>query len=188
MRRFTTPSTLPRGEVWHELLASLHLSDSNLLPRRRGIDRRGTNSKPEINDSLMPVHWEGDLIESAEDKSSVAVLVERMSRAVLLAQMPGTSAESALAAVTTTLQSMVAPLRHTLICNQGREMARQRRADGDNQRALLLLQPAQPLVARHLREHQRTVVPVPTQGSRSVCSQEELDAIADNSTPHRVPR
>jgi len=54
----------------------------------------------------------------------VAVLVERMSRAVLLAKMPDATAASALAAFTTKLQSLVAPLRQTLTCDQGREMSR----------------------------------------------------------------
>ena len=51
---------------------------------------------PEINDRVMPGHWEGDFIKGAGNKSSVGVLVERTSRLVLLARMADATAESAL--------------------------------------------------------------------------------------------
>ncbi len=79
---------------------------------------------PEIEDRLMPGHWEGDLIKGAGNKSAVAVLIERMSRAVLLAKMPDSTAVSALQAFTTKLQSLVAPLRQSMADDQGREMSR----------------------------------------------------------------
>jgi IS30 family transposase len=41
---------------------------------------------PEVDDRVMPGHWEGDFIKGAGNKSSVGVLVERTSRLVLLAQ------------------------------------------------------------------------------------------------------
>jgi IS30 family transposase len=69
---------------------------------------------PEVNDRVMPGHWEGDLIKGAGNKSSVAVLVERTTRLVLLAKMPDATAESALAAFTAKLHSIAAPLRQTL--------------------------------------------------------------------------
>ncbi len=55
----------------------------------------------------------------------MAVLVVRMSRAVLLAKMPDSTAASALQAFTTKLQSMVAPLlRQSMTYDQGCEMSR----------------------------------------------------------------
>jgi len=79
---------------------------------------------PEVNDRLMPGHWEGDLIKGAGNRAAVGVLVERMSRAVLLVKMSDATATSALAAFTAKLQSLVAPLRQSLTYDQGREMAR----------------------------------------------------------------
>jgi IS30 family transposase len=57
--------------------------------------RRGC--PPEVDDRVMPGHWEGDFIKGAGNKSSVGVLVERSSRLVLLARMEDATAAAALA-------------------------------------------------------------------------------------------
>src|SRR5258705_4485108 len=75
------------------------------MSRKRGTDRRGQIPEmvsihvrpPEVNDRVMPGHWEGDFIKGAGNKSSVGVLVERTSRLVLLARMQDATAASALA-------------------------------------------------------------------------------------------
>lgn len=79
---------------------------------------------PEVSDRVMPGHWEGDLIKGAGNQSSVGVLVERTTRLVLLCKMANATAESALAAFTTKLNAVAAPLRQTLTYDQGKEMAR----------------------------------------------------------------
>jgi IS30 family transposase len=72
----------------------------------------------------MPGHWEGDFIKGAGNKSSVGVLVERTSRLVLLAKMDDTMAASALAGFSAKLNSIAAPMRHSLTYGQRKEMAR----------------------------------------------------------------
>ncbi|SAL08148.1 integrase catalytic subunit [Caballeronia arationis] len=75
------------------------------MSRTRGTDRRGQIPDmvsihvrpPEIEDRLLPGHWEGDFIKGAGNQSSVGVLVERTSRLVLLAKMDDATAASALA-------------------------------------------------------------------------------------------
>ena len=58
---------------------------------------------PEVEDRLVPGHWEGDLIKGARNQSSVGTLVERSSRLVLLARMTDATAEGALAGFTRAL-------------------------------------------------------------------------------------
>jgi IS30 family transposase len=121
-----------RGELRRELIACLRQGKGARMPCSRDADRRGQLPEivsihvrpPEVDDRVMPGHWEGDLIKGAGSKSSVGVLVERSSRLVLLARMESATAEAALAAFTVKLNSIAAPMRQTLTCDQGKEMAR----------------------------------------------------------------
>lgn len=79
---------------------------------------------PKVSDRVMPGHWGCDLIKGAGNKSSVALLVERTARLVLLVKMPDATAESALAALTAKLNAIAAPLSQILTCDQGEEMSR----------------------------------------------------------------
>lgn len=122
----------PRGELKKQLIALLRQGKSSRRPRSTGQDRRGQIPEmvsihvrpPEVNDRVMPGHWEGDLIKGAGNKSAVEVLVERSTRLVLLCKMPDASAESALAAFTAKLNLIAAPMRQSLTYDQGKEMAR----------------------------------------------------------------
>lgn len=102
---YTAIYALPRGELGRQLIACLRQGHGTRLPRSRGNDRRGQVPEmvsihvrpPEIEDRVMPGHWEGDSIKGAGNKSSVGVLLERSSRLVLLARMEDATAASALA-------------------------------------------------------------------------------------------
>ena len=128
---YTAIYAVPRGSLRKELVALLRQGRGARRPRTRGIDRRGTLQDllsihlrpPEIDDRVMPGHWEGDFIKGARNKSSVGVLVERTSRLVLLAKMTDATAASALAGFTAKLNSIAAPLRRSLTYDQGKEMA-----------------------------------------------------------------
>ena len=119
---YTAIYAYPKGELRKELIACLRQNRTKRMPRSRGQDRRGRIAEmvsihvrpPEVDDRIMPGHWEGDLIKGSGNKSAVAVLVERVSRAVMLAKMPDASAASALQAFTDKLQSLQEPLRQTL--------------------------------------------------------------------------
>jgi transposase, IS30 family len=77
----------PRGE--------LRRDHNTRMPHTRGLERRGQIPDmlsihvrpPEIEDRVMPGHWEGNFIKGAANQSSVGVLVKRSSRLVLLAKM-----------------------------------------------------------------------------------------------------
>ena len=129
---YDTIYAYPRGELRRQLIALLRQGKSTRRPRSAGQDRRGKIPDmvsihvrpPEIEDRLMPGHWEGDLIKGAGNQSAVGVLVERTTRLVLLCKMASSTAESALAAFSAKLNAVAAPLRKTLTYDQGREMAR----------------------------------------------------------------
>ena len=179
----------PKGELRRELIACLRQGRAKRMPRSRGTDRRGQIPDmlsihvrpPEIGDRLMPGHWEGDLIKGAGNKSAVAVLVERMSRAVLLAKMPDASAASALAAFTAKLQSLVAPLRQTMTYDQGREMSRHAELTAATGVRVYFCDPHSPWqrgTCENTNGLLRQYLPKGT--DLSIYSQEELNAIADS--------
>lgn len=72
-----------RGMLKKELIACLRQRNGKRRPRSRGKDRRGQlpdlvsihQRPPEIEDRLMPGHWEGDLIMGADNRSAVGTLV-----------------------------------------------------------------------------------------------------------------
>lgn len=114
-------------------------------------------------------------------RTYVGVLVERMSRAVLLVKMPDTTAASALVGFTAKLQSLVAPLRQTLTYDQGRETARHTELSAATGVRVYFCDSHSPwqrgacentngLLRQYLRKGT----------DLSVRSQEQLDAIADS--------
>ena len=88
---YTAIYAYPRGELRRQLISLLRQGKSTRRPRSAGQDRRGQIPDmvsihvrpPEVNDRVMPGHWEGDLIKGAGNKSAVGVLVERSTRLVL---------------------------------------------------------------------------------------------------------
>ncbi|KKJ93601.1 transcriptional regulator, partial [Stutzerimonas stutzeri] len=86
---------LPVGELRKELIICLRQSKTTRRPRSGGVDRRGQIPEmvsihvrpPEIEDRLMPGHWEGDLIKGKANASSVGTLVERTSGYLMLVKM-----------------------------------------------------------------------------------------------------
>ena len=129
---YTAIYAQPRGELRRQLIACLRHGHSTRMSRKRGTDRRGQIPDmvsihvrpPEVDDRVMPGHWEGDFIKGAGNQSSVGVLVERTSRLVLLAKMEDATAASALAGFTAKLNSIAAPLRQSFTYDQGKEMTR----------------------------------------------------------------
>ena len=51
---------------------------------------------PEIEDRLMPGHWEGDLIKGKANAPAVGTLVERTSGYLMLVKMHDATATSAV--------------------------------------------------------------------------------------------
>src|SRR5471030_2857483 len=112
----------PRGERKREMIACLRHHNQVRKPRSQGADRRGQIPDrqsihvrpPEVEDRLIPGHWEGDLIKGAGNRSSVGTLVERTSGFVVLAKMSSASAADALESFSKALEGIPEALRKTL--------------------------------------------------------------------------
>jgi len=120
----------PRGELKREMIACLRHHNQVRKPRSRGVDRRGQIMDmqsihirpPEVEDRLIPGHWEGDLIKGAGNRSSVGTLVERTTRFVVLAKMDNAGTQSVVDSFSSVLNRQPAAMRKTMTYDQGREM------------------------------------------------------------------
>ncbi|MEX3606194.1 MAG: IS30 family transposase [Burkholderia sp.] len=92
----------------------------------RGEDSRGSiyDRPAELDERIMPRHWEGDLIKGARNASSVATLVERTSLFVTLGKMENATADAAVTSFRMMLNRIDAQRRLSMTYGQGREMAR----------------------------------------------------------------
>jgi IS30 family transposase len=187
----------PVGELKRDLIKALRQAHNKRVPRSKGQDRRGQIPDmvsihvrpPEVNDRVMPGHWEGDLIKGANNRSAVGVLVERSTRLVLLAKMPDSTAESALAAFTVKLNQIAQPLRQTLTYDQGREMVRHRELARATNIRVYFCDPHSPWQRGSCENTNgllRQMLPKGT--DLSVHDQDALDAIADllNNRPRQT--
>ena len=185
---YTAIYAQPRGELRRQLVACLRQGRSTRMPRSRGNDRRGQIPEmvsihvrpPEVEDRVMPGHWEGDLIKGAANRSAVGVLVERSTRLVLLAKMEDATAESALEAFSAKLNAIAAPLRQTLTYDQGREMAGHQALTERTGVKVYFCDPHSPWqrgTCENTNGLLRQYLPKGT--DLSVHSQDDLDAIAD---------
>jgi transposase, IS30 family len=101
---YTALYAMPRGELRTELLATLRQARKARRPRARGEDRRGEipnmvsihQRPPEVDDRVIPGHWEGDLIKGRGNASAVGTLVERTSLFVTLAKVADGGAQAAV--------------------------------------------------------------------------------------------
>ena len=126
---------MPRGELRTELIACLRQARKSRRPRARGADWRGTIPNmvsshmrpPEIEDRVMPGHWEGDLIKGARNASAVGTLVERSTLFVALAKMDHATAAVAVTGFGIVLNRINAQRRLSLTYDRVREMAQHER-------------------------------------------------------------
>jgi IS30 family transposase len=123
---------VPRGELRKTLVACLRQHRKVRRARHRSGERRGQIPNrtpialrpPEVETRLIPGHWEGDLLKGHRNGSAVGSLVERTTRLVLLARIPGLDSRSVCQGFARKLQAVPQPLRQSMTYDQGREMAR----------------------------------------------------------------
>jgi IS30 family transposase len=104
------------------LIACLCHQNQARKPHSRGTDRRGQIPDiqsihirpPEVEDRLIPGHWEGDLIKGADNRSSVGALVERTTGFVVQAKMDNATTKAVVDSFSAVLNREPAAMRKTM--------------------------------------------------------------------------
>jgi IS30 family transposase len=187
---------MPRGDLRTEVIALLRHGHSKRRPRARGKDRRGQipnmvpiSERPaEIEQRLVPGHWEGDTIKGKYNQSAVGTLVERTSLFALLAKMNGTGAEAAVEGFTRVLDRVEAQKRLSVTYDRGKEMAQHEKLSANTGIKVYFADPHAPW-QRGINENTNGLIRqfLPKGQDLSIHSQEELDKIAWllNSRPRK---
>lgn len=184
---YTAIYAMPRGELRKEVIGWLRFGHAKRRPRARGEDRRGRipdmvsihDRPPDIEERLIPGHWEGDLIKGAHNRSAVGTLVERSTLFTVLSRMDNASAEAALSGFSHVLNRIEAQKRLSLTYDQGREMAAHQRLTEATGVKIYFADPHSPW-QRGLNENTNGLLRqyLPKGSDLSQSTQEELDAIA----------
>ena len=178
---------MPRGELRTEVIALLRHGHNKRLPRARGHDRRGQipnmvsiSERPaEIEQRLIPGHWEGDTIKGRYNRSAVGTLVERSTLFTLLAKMDGTGAEAAVEGFTRVLERVEAQKRLSITYDRGKEMAQHETLSAHTGVKVYFADPHAPW-QRGINENTNGLIRqfLPKGEDLSIHSQEELDQFA----------
>jgi len=122
---------LPRGSLKKELLACLRQNRKRRHQQSRGVkmerkleDMLSIEERPkEVEDRIIPGHWEGDLIIGKNNRSALGTLVERTTRATILVPVKSKRAEEVARAFAKEVKKLPQQMKLTLTYDQGREMA-----------------------------------------------------------------
>jgi IS30 family transposase len=125
-----------RGGLRADLVKCLRTGRARRVPRRKPGDRFTGNGPGQIPDKLMisdrpdevderivPGHWEGDLIMGKGNVTAIGTLVERTTNYTLLLHLPhGHAAEEVTTAITEAMAELPKTLRRSLTWDQGKEL------------------------------------------------------------------
>lgn len=121
---------VPKGILKQELLSCLR---QQRQCRRKHGSKRGKSSgipdmisiqeRPkEVEDRLVPGHWEGDLLLGKFRRSALGTLVERTTRTTILVSLKDHHAINVRRAFTKEIKKVPKQMRQTLTYDRGREM------------------------------------------------------------------
>ena len=177
-----------RGVLKKELLAHLRATRAIRRSRHASLKRDGLGQIKDavsirerpasVEDRAVPGHWEGDLIAGSRN-STIATLVERHSRYVLLVKVSGKDTVSVVSALIKQAKKLPKELRRSLTWDRGKELADHKRLTLATDLRVYFCDPNSPWqrgsnenTNRLLRQY------FPKGTDLSVHSQAELDAVA----------
>lgn len=122
---------LPRGELKKEVMRGLRQERKMRRPREHAHYRRqriqdiiSISERPkEVEDRVVPGHWEGDLIMGKERKSAIGSLVERTTRLTLLVPLTAKNAFAVRTAFAGSFKQIPKKFKKTLTYDRGTEMS-----------------------------------------------------------------
>jgi IS30 family transposase len=126
---------LPRGSLKKELVGALRQERKyrrkqggrkGKLEESRGkiADMLSIEERPkEVEDRVIPGHWEGDLIIGKYKKSAIGTLVERTTRYTIIVPLKAKDAISVRKAYAKEIRTLPKELAKTLTYDQGKEMS-----------------------------------------------------------------
>jgi IS30 family transposase len=121
----------PRGALKQGMIDALRQAKPGRGRRRTTLAKGQTipealrivHRPEEIEQRLLPGHWEGDFIKGSFNRSAVGTVVERKTRFVILCRMDGCTSHSALEGFSRQMKVLPAFLRESLTYDRGSEMA-----------------------------------------------------------------
>ena len=128
---YTYLYVLPRGALKKELLSCLrqnhkrrHKQSREAKCERKLEDMLSIEERPkEVEDRIIPGHWEGDLVVGKNNRSALGTLVERTTRTTILIPVKNKSAEVVAKAFAKEIRKLPQQMKLTMTYDQGREMA-----------------------------------------------------------------
>lgn len=122
---------LPKGELKLELMRGLRQERKMRQPRKYAHYRRqriqdviSISERPkEVEDRIVPGHWEGDLIVGKDHASAIGTLVERTTRLTLLVPLKEKNALTVRIAMAKAFQKIPNQFKKTLTYDRGLEMS-----------------------------------------------------------------
>lgn len=128
---YTYIYVLPRGALKKELTASLRRNHKRRYKQSREVkierkleDMLSIEERPkEVEDRIIPGHWEGDLIVGRYNQSALGTLVERTTRTTILIPIKDRKAETVAKAFAKEVKKLPKQMKLSMTYDQGREMA-----------------------------------------------------------------
>ena len=184
---YATFYAMPRGELRASVLKLLRRKRPHRGARSPERHQRPfldamtlIDQRPEeVDQRLVPGHWEGDVIKGRMNRSRVGTLVERTTLFVALVKLDDGRAETTAQGFANVLNRFQSPMRLSMTYDQGREMARHKWLQQQTGIKVYFAHPHSPW-ERGINENTNGLLRqyLPKGQDLSLYSQEQLDQIA----------